>query len=125
LGISPEYRKSLVLRWSPTADIVGSLGYIDSWGKAWLGDAWYTLNRLGKPEVGEQYLQTVADLIGGTVRRYEKGGPQVMGPDGKGVDVTQLLKVDEDWKQAMLKLITAAGEPDWPIATSQGVVNGS
>src|SRR6266704_1191584 len=36
--ISPEFRKSLVLRWHPTPDFVGSLGYIEPSGKVWTGD---------------------------------------------------------------------------------------
>ena len=30
VGITPEFRKSLVLRWMPSPDIKGSAGYVDS-----------------------------------------------------------------------------------------------
>src|SRR5687767_14847452 len=85
LDVTPKFRKSLVLRWHPSPDVTGSAGYIDTSGKLWAGDAWNAANRLGIPDAGERYLQSIAEVIGGSVRRYEKSPPTVIGPDGKGV----------------------------------------
>ena len=52
----------------------------------------------------------MAQAIGGSVRRYEKSLPQVMGPNGRGVDVAQLLELQDQWKRAMANFISAVKE---------------
>lgn len=105
LGITPEFRKSVNLRWRPSPDIVGTLGYIDVDGRAWLSGAWNTANRSGKPEAGDRYLQDVAEIVGGSVRRYEKNWPDVVNAGGRAVDAGALLAIGERWKEAMARLI--------------------
>lgn len=105
LGITPEFKKSMNLRWRPSPDVTGTLGYIDVDGRAWLSGAWGTANRLGKPEVGDQYLQNVAAIVGGNVRHYEKNWPDVVNAEGRTVDAGALLVAGEQWKEAMRKFI--------------------
>ncbi|MGE0630313.1 MAG: hypothetical protein AB7O43_21165 [Hyphomicrobiaceae bacterium] len=105
LTIVPDYRKSLVLRWWPTPDVRASMGYIDTTGTVWLGDAYGSAARLGFPAAGERYLATLAEGIGGSVRRYEKHVPQIMGPNGKGADAGALIKARGLWKDAMSQLV--------------------
>jgi hypothetical protein len=102
IGISPEFRKALVLRWQPSADLVGSLGYIESTGKVWTGDACGTAKRLNKPAAGDEYLQAVARAVGGTVRH-----DHVLGADGRIVDVAALLAHGDAWKQAITQFVSA------------------
>lgn len=105
LGITPEFRKSVNLRWRPSPEVTGTLGYIDVDGRAWLSGAWNTANRFGKPETGDQYLQDVARIIGGSVRRYEKNWPDVVNADGRAVDATVLMAASERWKEAIARFI--------------------
>jgi len=79
-------------------------------GKAWLGDVCYTGKRLGKLQAGEKFLEEIAQATGGSVRRYDKSLPQVIGPNGRGVDVAQLLELQEQWKKAMANFISAVKE---------------
>ncbi|GBU16502.1 MAG: hypothetical protein COT28_21740 [Methylobacterium sp. CG08_land_8_20_14_0_20_71_15] len=110
LGVTPEFRRSVVLRWQAGPDITGSLGYVDIDGRGWFGDAWNTAVRLGQREAGDHYLQTLAGLIGGSVRRYDKSAPRVLGPDGKVVDVDPLLDRAPAWQKAMTQLVTTLTE---------------
>lgn len=52
-------------------------------------------NRLGKPEIGEQYLQDVAAILGGKLRRYEKSWPDVVDANGRIIDAASLLAVGD------------------------------
>jgi hypothetical protein len=101
-GIAPEFRKALVLRWQPSADFAGSLGYIESTGKVWTGDACGTAKRLNKPAAGDEYLQAIARAVGGTVRH-----DHVVGADGRIVDVEALLAHGDAWKQAITQFVSA------------------
>ena len=102
IDISPEFRRSLVLRWQPSPDVVGSLGYIEPTGKVWTTDACGTAKRLNKPVAGEEYVQAVARAVGGTVRHNH-----VLGADGRIVDVAALLAHADAWKQAITQFVSA------------------
>lgn len=105
-GVTPEFRRSLVLRWQGGPDIIGSLGYIDNEGRGWFGDAWNTAFKLGRQDVGDRYLDEIAHLSSGNVRRYEKGAPRVVGSDGKSVDVDKLLIQAAPWRSAIAEIAT-------------------
>lgn len=107
LGVVPEFRKSLVLRWNASPDFDASPGFIDTGGLVWLSSGWGSAKRLGRPEAGETYLTTVADIVGGHLRRPEKNWPDVTGPNGRQVELAELLKVPERWKAAIAALIEA------------------
>jgi hypothetical protein len=109
LGVLPEFRKSLVLRWDASPDFNASPGYIGTDGLVWLSSGWNSAKRLGRPEAGEDYLNAVASIVGGHVRRPEKSWPDVTGPDGRQVDLGALLKTPERWKAAVAKLIEDTG----------------
>jgi hypothetical protein len=102
LGISPEFRKALVLRWQRSPDVVGSLGYIESTGKVWTADACSTAKRLNKAAAGDDYVQAIARAVGGAVRHNH-----VVGPKGHIVDAAELLANGEAWKQAIAQFVSA------------------
>jgi hypothetical protein len=105
----PEFRKSLILRWGASPDVSASPGYIDTSGKVWLSGGWNTANKLGNPAAGERYLASVAAIVNGVVKRYEKNWPDVIGADGHGVDAYDLLKAAdrrEAWKAAISQFIS-------------------
>jgi hypothetical protein len=106
-GVVPEFRRSLVLRWHLSADVVGSLGYIDTSGKAWFSDAWGTANKLGQYQAGEAYLNEVATAVGGTVRPYKQTQAIITGPSGRVVDVATLLDHQALWFAAIQRLNAA------------------
>jgi hypothetical protein len=105
LGVVPEFRKSLVLRWNASPDFDASPGYIGTDGFVWLSSGWNSAKRLGRPQAGETYLSTVASIVGGHVRRPEKNWPDVTGPNGRQVELAELLKSSDRWKAAIAQLI--------------------
>jgi hypothetical protein len=106
IGVTPEFRRTAILRWRPSEDVVGSLGFIDTDGRVWLGDAWNTANRLGKREAGERYLQQIASAVGGRVRHRENKSPDVVDKDGRPPDAATILNPGELWHQAIDALLT-------------------
>lgn len=105
LGVEPEFRKSPVLRWQASPDFDASPGYIDTSGKVWFGSAWTAANRLGNAAAGDRYLETVAAILEGKIKRYEKNAPDVVGHDGRGADAAVLLSTEDRWKHAIGVLI--------------------
>ena len=114
LGVMPEFRKSLVLRWDASPDFDASPGYIGTDGFVWLGSGWGSAKRLGRPQAGEKYLESVARVVGGHIRRPEKSWPDVTGPNNRQVELAELLKTPEKWKAAIAQLIeeTKPTSPD-------------
>ena len=110
IGIVGEYGRSLILRWHPTGDVAASAGYVDAYGAVWLGDAYLSAVKLGHEQAGNEYLETLARTVGGTVQRYENGtsSPRVRGANGQTVSVSELLKHAPEWKAAIQRLLTAA-----------------
>lgn len=107
IAVTPEFRKSVNLRFWPSPDLQGSFGFIDTSGKVWSSTTWNTANRAGRLDAGEKYLTELAKIVGGTVRRYEKNWPDVVNSQGKAVDLTQLLSEADEWKKAMARFMTA------------------
>lgn len=109
VGIVGEYGRSLILRWHPSPDVTASAGYVDGYGAVWLGDAYLSAVKLGNERAGNEYLQTLASAIGGTVQRYEGGtsAPRVKCQNGQTVNVTKLLRHAPEWKAAIEKLLIA------------------
>lgn len=117
VGVAPEVGKTIRLFLPLGPYQSATAGYIESNGKLWVQGAWSAAQRLGKPDAGEAYLLAVAGLIGGTVRRYERVAPEVIGADGRGTDIGPLLADNEAWEQAILALratLTAGALPDGP-----------
>jgi hypothetical protein len=111
IGIVPEFRKSVVLRFVPTADVAGSAGFIEPTGKVWFNDVTAAAVRLGRPEFAERYLAAVASIVGGQVRRYEKSAPAVLDGQGRSIDAKLLLKQAVQWKEAIANLVTELALP--------------
>jgi hypothetical protein len=107
VGIAPEIGRTAKLLFSPTPDTTATAGYIESNGKVWLQGAAAAANRLGLPDAGENYLQAVADIIGGQVRRYEKSAPEVVDAAGKGTDLAVLVAHTERFKNAIASFVVA------------------
>jgi len=104
LGVTPEFQKSIVLRWYPSPDVKASFGFIDSFGKVSVTDGWGFASRTGNPEAADRYLLAIAEAIGGTVKRYEKAGPAVVDATGKAPDITTLLGAQDAWRRAISTL---------------------
>ena len=106
-GIVPEFGRSIILRWHPSADVSASAGFVDASGAAFLGDAVGYATKLGNAPAGKEYLEHVAAMIGGTVRWYENPNtaPMVKDRNGRTLNIVDLLSKATEWKLAIGNLI--------------------
>jgi hypothetical protein len=86
-GIVPEYGRALVLRWYPGDGETASAGYIDASGLVWFGDAYRSAAKLGNEQAGKNYIEALANAVGGSVQYYTNGtsNPRVRGNKGQTV----------------------------------------
>jgi hypothetical protein len=105
-GVRPEIGRTVRLLLAPTPEISATAGYIESNGKLWFQGAAAAATRLGRPDAGENYLRSVAAIIGGQVRRYDKSAPEVVDLAGRGSDLATLLARQEEFKHAIATLVT-------------------
>jgi hypothetical protein len=91
---------------------LGSLGYIETSGKVWTGEAASIARKLGVAEAGERYLSDVAAAVGGSVRHYLKPNTngQILRADGRVIDIATLLDHQDDWLKAIGELNAAVAE---------------
>jgi hypothetical protein len=105
-GIKPEYRRSVILRWNPTPDVDGSLGYVDAWNCYYPGDARSTAADAGCEDAGRLYVETVAKLVGGSVDWRTSGQVVTRGSDGKTLKASDLLDRENGWIDAISNLVS-------------------
>lgn len=103
-GLAPEIGKTVKLLLAPSPLAVATAGFIESSGKFWVQGAWAAAHRIGRPDAGEHYLESIASIIGGSVRRYEKSPPEVVDGAGHGTDILTLLDHAPEWRQAISAL---------------------
>jgi hypothetical protein len=101
----PDFPASLVLRWLASPEVEGRAGFVEKTGKIYFQSGAATAKRAGRPEVGERYLQSIADAVGGSIRRYERAAPEVVGADGRAIDLTVILDHARAWRQSSAELI--------------------
>lgn len=114
--LRPDIGKTLKLTFATGPDSTANAGIIESNGTYWSQGAARSAIRLGRPEAGETYQARVAELVGGQVRRYEKSPPEVLGPNGRAVDVASLLQSRDDWLSAIKDFVQALSVEGNPSA---------
>ena len=105
IGITPEYQRTLVLRFAPTPGVQASVGFITTNGTVYVGDPHYYAEQHGRSDIGERYLEAVAMISAGMVKRYDKAQPDVVRRDCRPLDVMSLLRDAAAWKRAIATFI--------------------
>jgi hypothetical protein len=105
LGIEPKFGKSLFLRWRRKNGLSLSAGTIEPTGSVWLLKTVTDARALGNQSAGEKYLQTIARLTNGFVKRSENGSIDVRGPDARSLRLPPLIEASSQWKDAIEELI--------------------
>ncbi|WP_375786314.1 hypothetical protein ACE10Z_01150 [Bradyrhizobium sp. Pha-3] len=98
LGIEPKYGKSLFLRWQSEDGLAFSAGTIEPTGSIWLLKSVTDARMAGNQSAGERYLETIARLTNGSIKRYESGQIDVRGPDRRALRLPSLIKLAPAWK---------------------------
>ena len=99
LGVYPEFKKSLILRWGTPSGDVANLGYIQRNGQVWTDQ---TSASLGDRNVAAKYLHKLAKAVGGEVG--EMSGRPYVTHSGKAPSVGVLLEHSADVVGAVMYL---------------------
>jgi hypothetical protein len=111
LGVSVEFKKTMLLRLGLAGDEIVTLLMIDNFGKTWWSSAWASLNKMGLATIADGFQAAIASLAGGQVRHYQTSSPpEVLGSDGKSIDVSVLLDHQAALHSIFADLITAVTE---------------
>lgn len=103
-GITLETGKTAQLRLRPSPQTEASVGYVDTNGQVWFGGAYSSIKRTVSEEAADAYLEAITTAVGGQVRRYEKGGAEILDANGRGLDASALLDKAHAWKKAIAEL---------------------
>jgi hypothetical protein len=92
IGVEPDWRQSLNLKWRGGPDGPVNLGYIGKNGAYWTE----VVSKRTPDRFARRFLADIAAITGGSVK--DSGmGPYVVGPDGKGLpQIEQLLPEHAD-----------------------------
>ena len=89
--------KSLQLRWPGPGDLSFALGGVDRNGELLTYNVGWTADAIGHLEMAHEYLRSVAQLIGGDVRRTAKPAQWYVTLNRKQPEATVLLSYQEEW----------------------------
>lgn len=103
LGVEPEFRRSLYLQWQTPDGATISVGTIEPTGSVWLPKTATDTRLAGNQSAGELYLETIARLVSGSIKRYENGSIDVRGSDERSLRLPALIEVAPAWKDAVAR----------------------
>lgn len=110
LGIQREYgQASLILRWQPDEIHKFNLGTIETNGQVPTNMVNWVADSIGRLDISHRYLERLANLVGGFVKRTPK--PQAWYAATKGsepVRLVDLLDRRDEWRSAIEEFIDAA-----------------
>lgn len=99
LGVYPEFKKSLILRWGTPSGEVANLAYILRNGQVWTDQV---SGSLGDMEVAATYLNELAEALGGQVS--EIAGRPYIRQSGKVPQIGVLLECSAVFVEAVSRL---------------------
>jgi hypothetical protein len=105
LGVEPEFGRSLFLRWQTADGASLSAATIEPTGSIWLLKTVTDTRMAGNQPAGERYLETIARLANGSVKRYDNGSIDVRGSDERSLRLPALMELAPAWKDAIATLI--------------------
>ncbi len=104
LGVEPRFEKSLSLRWRAPDGKTLSAGTIEPTGSIWLLKTVTDARAAGNQAAGERYLETIARLTSGSIKRSQNA-IDVRGPDDRSLRLPSLIEFAPAWKDAISALI--------------------
>ena len=102
LGVTPEFKKTLILRWRDADGTALNVGYIETSGRMWTDAVNWNARALDILDITHDYVQELADAVGGDITwstsdqdscRVTLGGPVPR--------IGQLLAHEDAWVQAL------------------------
>ncbi|QQP87548.1 hypothetical protein IGS68_15720 [Skermanella sp. TT6] len=103
LGIAPEFRRSLILRWTSPAGSTVNLGYIKTNGELWTD---LTSHKAPKA-LAHRYVQELADALGFEVDTQSSTGACFVAKNGKPPRIDAILDKLDAWQAVIENFVTA------------------
>jgi len=102
LGVTPEFKRSLILRWTTPEGQPINLGYIERNGKVWTNDVH---NKL-PGTLTDHYVRQLASIVGGSTTTSASSGRLNLTDDtGGGILITAVANKLDGWKRCIATLI--------------------
>ncbi len=102
LGVTPEFKRSLILRWTTPEGLAINLGYIERNGKMWTNEVH---NKLPSA-ITDPYIRRLADAFEKTVTTLPfSGRPNLSNETGGGVVITEVADKLGGWNDCIAALI--------------------
>ncbi|HIB67220.1 MAG TPA: hypothetical protein EYO33_19465 [Phycisphaerales bacterium] len=110
LGVTPEFKRSLILRWTAPEGQTVNLGYIERNGKVWTNDVH---NKL-PGTMTDPYVRQLASILGVAVTTSSSSGRLNLANDtGGGILITDVADKLDGWKDCIATLIESVrNSPD-------------
>jgi len=111
LGVYPDIRRSLILKWRGPNGGEFSLGAIDMEGQ-FLGDyPLWSADTIGRVDLAHAYQAALASLVpGAAVKQTAKPtGWRIVDAQGANLDVGPMLDQSSDWQSAIADYLSALG----------------
>ncbi|MPZ24468.1 MAG: hypothetical protein GEU28_13255 [Dehalococcoidia bacterium] len=108
LGVAPEFRRTMILRWQAVDGTRINIGYVDIGGRVWTDLARWPGASPPCSDLTQDYVREVAALIGGEIRRASSD-PEVMSVvvNGTAPEINLMLQHQDSWIAAMETLASA------------------
>lgn len=106
LGVTPEFRRTLILRWQAVDGTRLNIGYIETGGHTRTEAVnWYAREH-GILDLTQAYVRELASVIGGDVRHPASNEDHIYAvtSDGKIPAIGELLRRQDDWIAAIERM---------------------
>ena len=105
LGVYTDVKRGLSIRWRGPDDRSFHLGVVDRTGGVGTDYVNWSADSVGRVDLSHAYLDHLAPLVGGVVRRTPKQTGWWVSVDGAYPQLDRLLDRAEDWKEAIVSYI--------------------
>ena len=105
IGVTPEFKKSLILRWRAPDGTSRNVGYIKTDGYTWTDAVNWRGSQLGILDITHDYVRELAEAIGGEVKVSPTNSDyRYVALKGHAPRIEQILKYEDAWVRAIERL---------------------
>jgi hypothetical protein len=111
VGVQPEFRKTMILRWGPEGQPDWNLGTVTTAGKVWTDNLSFQCDHVGLSSFGHAYLERLASSV---PEAFVKPTPKqhfgyvASKKTGTYVTIEELLAHEDEWFAAIAEFMASA-----------------
>jgi hypothetical protein len=105
IGVTPEFKKSLILRWRAPDGTSLNVGYVMKDGQTWTEAVNWRGRELGVLDITHDYIRDLADAIGGEIKATSSNDDyRYVALRGHAPKIEKLLEHEDAWARAIDRL---------------------